>query len=412
MNVQLTRVATLLALAVGAATATAQDKITALRGARILPGGAPAIDNGVLLIAQGRIQAVGGASTPIPEGTVVIDVTGKTITPGLIDANWRFGTGSLDRNEQGDEVTPHLRVLDTLDPADRQFERTRAAGVTTVHVMAGTQNVIGGLGAVLKTAGQDVDAMVLGSETSLRVTMGSEPSMGNRAIRGGSVESIYYRRPTTRMGVVWEVRKAFYDAKEAMNQTLNDPQQQDPGLQVLMRVLKKELAVVTTARSEQDIRTALRLAAEFGYTTVIDEAQEAHYVIDELAAAKVWVLVGAPSADRVTGGGGGDGAEPRFSTLTKLAAANVPFVITTGTNQAALDLVREAMFAVRNGIDPQLALDSITVRPAQLLGLGDRIGSLAAGKDADFVVWTADPFDPTAVAAQVWCNGLTVSESR
>src|SRR5262249_32980541 len=184
----------------------------------------------------------------------------------------------------------------------------------------GTRNVIGGLSAVVKTWGRDLSAMVLRDESALRIALGSEPAASNRAIRGGPVDSIYYRRPTTRMGVVWEVRSSFYEAKDYLARTLGagNPEP-DRNLDVLARVLQGKLAVVTTARSEQDLRTALRLGTEFGYTPVIDEAQDAHYVIDELAKAKVWVMVGAPSADRVAGSAGADQADPRFATLPALA---------------------------------------------------------------------------------------------
>jgi imidazolonepropionase-like amidohydrolase len=239
--------------------------------------------------------------------------------------------------------------------------------------------------------------------------MGSEPSQNNRAIRGGNIDSMYYRRPTTRMGVVWTARKAFYDAK-AYQETLAGNPKADPGMQVLTRVLKGELLVFTTARAEQDIRTALRLMDEFGYKTAIEEAQEAWRVVDELVAAKVWVLVGAPSADRVLGSGAGDAADPRFHTLRLLHERGVPFVITTGSNAQALDLVREATVAVRHGLPALAALDAVTIQPARLLSVQDRIGSLSAGKDADFVVWSSNPFDPTARAEAVYVNGTRVNE--
>jgi imidazolonepropionase-like amidohydrolase len=395
------------------AVAAAQDKAIAYKGARILPSGAPAIDEGVLVVAGGKIQAIGGASLPIPDGAVVVDCSGKTITAGLVDASFRGGGNQNDLNEQSDEVTPHLRVLDSLDPEDRSFERARGAGVTTVHVMPGTRNVVGGLGCVVKTFGKDPASMVLKEDASLRIVMGAEPSMGNRAIRGGNVDSMYYRRPTTRMGVVWEVRKAFYDAKEALEQTLGAaPPPPSPGRDVLARVLQGKLTAYTTARSEQDIRTALRVASEFGYQTVIDEAQDAYLVVDEIAAAKVTVLLGAPSATLVSGTASADGADPRSATVRLLAARGVPFVITTGSNQSSLDLVREAMFAVRNGLSPAQAIDAVTILPATLLGVADRTGSLAAGKDADFVVWSHDPLDPAAVAESVHIDGYSVLASR
>ena len=402
-------VAASLLLAVAIA---AQSQTTAFQNARLLPGGQPPIEKGVLIVANGKILAIGGSDLPIPDGAAVVDCAGKTITPGLIDASFRTAANQADTNEQSDEVTPQLRVLDTLDPEDRAFVRARAAGVTTAHVMPGTRSVIGGLGCVVKTAGQDPRSMLLKEDASLHIALGTEPSMGNRAIRGGQVDSIYYRRPTTRMGVVWEVRKSFFDAKQALEQTAGAPPPPNPGRAVLERVLKGQLTAVTTARSEQDLRTALRIAGEFGYRTVLDEAQDAHLVLDEIAAAKTTVLLGAPSATNVAGTGAQDGAEPRSATVAKLAARGIPFVITTGSNLAALDLVREAMFAVRNGLSPTQALDAVTIEPAKLLGIADRTGSLQKGKDADFVVWSTDPLDPAAVAESVHIDGISVLAPR
>lgn len=386
-----------------------QDQTIVYQGARILPSGAPAIDDGVLITAGGKVTAIGGKGLAIPAGAEVRDVSGRTITPGLIDAGAQIGASAQDRNEQGDEVTPHMHVLDAFDPADKALRRARNGGVTALHLTPGNRNVIGGLAAVVKTWGSNPAAMLLKDESGLRLTMGSEPSQNNRAIRGGTIDSMYYRRPTTRMGVVWEARKAFYDAK-AHQETLGADGKGDPGMQVLNRVLKGEITVFTTARGEQDIRTALRLMDEFGYRTAIEEAQEAWRVVDELVAAKVWVLIGAPSADRVQGPGAGDSADPRFHTLLLLHERSVPFVITTGSNTQALDLVREATVAVRHGLPPLAALDAVTIQPARLLGVAERVGSLSAGKDADFVVWSSSPFDPTARAEAVYINGTRVNE--
>ncbi len=395
-----------------ASLALAQDQVTVFKNARILPGGQVPIENGVLVIAGGKVMGIGSADLAIPDGATVVDCAGKTITPGLVDASFR-ASNSNDFNENGDEVTPHLRVLDSLDPDDRSFARARASGVTTVHVMPGTRSVIGGLGCVVKTFAKSPQAMVLKEDASLRIVMGAEPSAGNRAIRGGSVDSIYYRRPTTRMGVVWEVRKAFFDAKESMQMTAGvPPTPPNPGMQVLTRVLKGQLTAVTTARSEQDLRTALRLATEFGYKTILEEAQDAHMVLDELAAAKTTVLLGAPSATTIAGSASQDGADPRSATVRLLADRGIPFVITTGSNLASLDLVREAMFAARNGLSAVRALDAVTIEPAKLLGLDQRIGSLAPGKDADFVVWSTDPLDPAALAESVHIDGISVLASR
>jgi imidazolonepropionase-like amidohydrolase len=124
------------------------------------------------------------------------------------------------------------------------------------------------------------------------------------------------------------------------------------------------------------------------------------------------VLLGAPSAEDVGGTAGADGADPRARTVSMLAARGVPFVITSGSNRNALDLVREAMFAARNGLAPRQALDAVTIEPARLLGIDGRTGSLQVGKDADFVVWSHDPLDPAAQAESVHIDGISVLVSR
>jgi imidazolonepropionase-like amidohydrolase len=209
------------------------------------------------------------------------------------------------------------------------------------------------------------------------------------------------------MGVVWEARKAFYDAMAYRERkTIDDGQGPviDPGFEVLVAVLDKKVRVHTSAAAEQDIRTAIRLAQEFGYDTLIEEATEAWRLVGELKESGLTVLISAPSATAAAP----DGARARYHTLNLLAEAEVPFAIHTGAQLGTLHLVHEAMFAVRHGLSPEAALSAITLGPAKILGIDDRVGSLAPGKDADFVIWTADPFDPTARAERVLIAGREV----
>jgi len=397
---------TMLAAAVCAAGGIAQDQVLVLRGGEVRTAARQDYPDGTVVLHRGKIVAVGGPEVTFPKGARVIDCKGKVVTPGLIDAGATFGVRPNDRNEQGDEVTPQMSILDVVHPDDEGFARARESGVTAVRLIPGNRNVIGGLGAVLKTRGGTVAEMLVSDRVGLRVAMGSEPSAGNRAIRGGVPLGLFVRRPTTRMGVVWEVRRAFSAAqkyREARTEAKDTPP--DPALEVLVQVLEGDLVVHTTARAEQDIRTALRLASEFGYRTVLDEATEAYRCIDALTAAKATCLLGAPSAEQVTGGGAGDGARPRWHTAALLAQAGVPFAIQTGTNLGSRSLVHEAMFAVRFGLGPDTALRAITIAPATILGVADRLGSLAPGKDADVVVWSGDPFDPTTVPELVLVGG-------
>jgi imidazolonepropionase-like amidohydrolase len=392
-----------------AAAAAAQDQVLVLRGGTVLTVSGAPIRDGSVVVHQGKIVAVGGRDTPAPAGARVVDCTGCTVTPGLVDAGTNFGLADTEANEQGDEITPHLNVLDALQLDRPEFARARAAGVTAVQVNPGHRNVIGGLGAVVKTAGRALADSLVKARSGMRVVMGSEPSAGNRAFRGGVPSDIYFRRPTTRMGVVWEVRRAFYAALAHREKISSDDDPDDaPALQVLLEVLDKKLKVHTVARSEADLRTALRLAQEFGYETIVEEATEVYRCVDLMASTGTKVLIGSPSADRVLGAGAADGAAVRWHSLNLLAEAGVPFAIHTGANSGAKALVHEALFAVRNGLAPEAALRAVTLAPAQILGVDARLGSLEAGKDADVVVWSGDPFDPTSCPRHVFIGGEEV----
>ncbi len=392
----------------------AQEQVTVLQGAKVMPASGPPIENGVVVIAGGKVQLVGGKDTPIPQNARVIDATGKVVTPGFVDAATLLGVDPRDQNEQSDEVTPHMRILDALNPTDKRFVRARRAGVTTLQVNPGNRNVIGGTGVVLKTHGDTIAQMLLADRSGLRVTLGGEPSRGNMAIRGGTPDSIYFRRPTTRMGVVWALRKAFYDAityreKRTAGANANGgaatAMAENPAFEVLLLALDKKLPVRTTARAEQDIRTALRIAQEFGYETMLEDPTEAWRVLELIAQSKVKVLFG-PCAQRASGEARGDGAEGRDTTLVEMAKANIPFALTTAGS--GTDLAKEAMFAVRNGLSPEQALQAVTLVPAQILGIDQRVGSLAAGKDADLLVWSGDPFDPTSRLETTFINGKEI----
>ncbi len=386
-----------------------QDQVLVLRGALVLTGTGAEHVGGTVILHQGKIVAVGGNDLVFPAGARVLDLAGRTITPGLVDAGASIGVRDNDRNEQGDEVTPQLSILDAVDPTDPGFVRARATGVTAVRLCPGNRNAIGGLGAVLKTAGDTVAAMLVKERVGLNLNVGREPSDGNRAIRGGAPVGMYYRRPTTRMGVIWEVRRSFYQAMEYRDErTEGNDTPHDAGLDVLVEALAGKLDVHTTARAEQDIRTALRLAGEFGYKTVLEEVTEAYRCVDLLAASKVTCLIGAPSAEAVVGSGASDGARMRWHTLGLLAQAGVPFAIQTGSNVGSKALIHEAVFAVRNGLDRSAALAAVTATPAKILGVADRLGSLVAGRDADVVVWSGDPFDPASVALHVFIAGAEV----
>lgn len=397
-----------LLLAVPAAPAAAQESPVLLEGAKVFTGRGEFDDNLQILIQGGKILAI-GKQVPVPatDDLERLDLSGKWLTPGLVDGNTSLGLPSAHENEESSEITPHLRVLDAVDPASPDFRRAVRDGVTTAYISPGGKNVFGGLGAVCKTAGS---ARLLRERCGVRMTLGLMPSSGNRSFRTrGSPTSIYYRRPTARMGTIWEIRKAFYDAMDRRETRIGPTVEPSAATQVLIDALDRKIDVRTMARSDQDIRTAVRLAEEFGIKIVLDGAQEAYYALDYIVAAKMPVIAAPPSLATAA-----DGATPHLDTLALLSGAGVPVAIQTGQatgSAAALPLIREATFAVRGGMSRRAALEAVTSVPATLLGVADRIGSLEKGKDADVVIWSRHPLHPSSRAERIYVDGIDVTDT-
>ena len=376
----------------------AQDKAVAIRGAQVFTGKGAFQKNVTIVMSGGKIQAI-GQGIAIPEGAETIDASGRWITPGLVDANTSLGLPSPHENEQSSEVTPHIPVRHAINPDAPDMKRALRAGVTTAYIAPGGLNVFGGIGCVYKTAGK---SRMLKDESGTRMTLGNMPGQGNMPFRTfGTPASMYFRRPNNRMGVIWEVRRAFYDAMNAKETNIGPVQQPTAATKILIDALDGKRIVRTTAFRDQDIRTALRLADEFGIKIVVDGAVEAYAALDYLVAAGVPVVASPPSLSQ-----GGEGATPHLDTLKLLSEAGVKVAIQTGNGQGALDLVREAAWAVRGGMKRIAALEAVTSTPAEILGVGDRVGTLAKGRDADLVVWSRHPLSLASRAERVFVDGL------
>lgn len=380
-------------------------EVTAYKAARIITGAGTQIADGVLLVENGKITAV-GAGLKIPDGAKVVDLGSATVIPGLVDANlvlWLDGP----ENEEAREVTPDFRVTDGLNPKARDLQRAVQTGVTTAFVAPGNRNVIGGLAAVLKTSGPALKDMIVRDEAALKATVGSGPSSGNYPPRGMPPMDFYARRPTTRMGVTWEFRRAFIDAAKYASER---PAKPDPAREVLARALDRKLPVRIAASRAFDIESALRLADEFKLAVTFEEAEESYRYVDELAKRKT------PVALRPTFQSGrvwaSDGSELRYGTFAALAKAGVPTALLTGGSGEDESLLAMAAFAVRYGATREQALRAITLTPAEMLGVADRVGTLEKGKDADFAVLTGDPLDLTSRVERVVVNGRTAYERK
>ncbi len=385
--------------------------VVAVVGARFLIGDGTVVPDGVMVLRGGRITEI-GAGVAIPEGATVIDARGKVVAPGFIDAHTHLGIHEEglgregnDTNDLTDPLTPHLRALDGINPVETGLQLAAAHGVSAAVVLPGSGNVIGGLGTLVKTWGDRVDAMVVRDPCGLKVAFGENPKR---------VYGDQKKMPSTRMGTAALLREAFvkaqtYDRKvQAGTDDASKAPDRDLRQESLVRVLHGEFPLLAHAHRADDLLTALRIAAEFGVGVVLQHATEAHLITDLLVARGVPCVVGPTFGSRTKVETQGK----TFMTPGALARAGVKVAICSDhpvTPSAHLRLY--ASLAVREGMDRADALRAVTIWPAEISGVADRLGSLAPGKDADFTIFSGDPLDPNAVVEAAYQGGALVSRS-
>ena len=363
------------------------------------------IEEGVLLVKGGKIVAL-GKDVAIPQGAEIIDAKGKFIMPGMIDAHCHtglfadgVGREKSDGNEMTDPVTPHLRAIDAIHPEDMAFKDLREAGVTTINTGPGSANIIGGQTAAIKTSGRTVDEMLLLTPCGMKMALGENPKR---------VYGDQKKLPSTRMGNAAVLREWLTKAQDYLEKwerykrklaeyraNKNDgkepePLEKDLRLEALGRVLKGKIAVHLHAHRADDILTGIRIADEFSITNlVLVHATEGYKIADILAERKIPCLVGPIFFSRTKYEL--RGMNPKNPAL--LSKAGVKIAIQTDQMSAVKYILFDAALAVREGMDEGEALKAITIYPAQILGIADRVGSLEEGKDADIVIMSGYPLD-------------------
>lgn len=371
----------------------------------------PVIPDGFVVFEGKTITAVGPMEAlPAGYSGPVLDAAGGHIFPGLVDAHchlglWGDGLGfeADDGNESTDPCTPHLRGLDGVNPLDRCFQEARRGGVTTVLTGPGSANPIAGQFLALKTTGRWVDEMVVKAPAAMKFALGENP------------KSVYNERketPITRMATAALIRENLskaqeYQAKQAKAQDDpdTDPPDFDPKLEALLPVLRGILPAHFHAHRADDIATAVRISREFGLNFAIVHGTEGYKVAPLLASAGVPVITGPCLTDR---------SKPELvgQTLDNpvlLAQAGVKVAICTDHPVIPIQhLPICAAMAVRAGMDPEDALAAVTRNPAEIAGLGDRLGVLAPGRDADIVVTQGHPLDWTCRLTAVFIDGAQV----
>ncbi len=347
--------------------------------------GAPLRPGIVTIDREGTIVGVNGADS----ASVDLDLGDDCVLmPGLIDAYSRLGVSGGD--EVTDEVSPAFRVIDALDPTDPAFRRTRAEGVTASAIFPGTDNVFAGRAALIKTAitSPTDGPTVVSEDLGLVMTVASDPARRNSSRR--RPDTLYNRMPTNRMGVHWILRSRLDLARRGSD---------DPDLQAIAACLEDDRPIFAVARTDIDIESLLRMSEQSRFTPTLIGAQEGYKAgfLDRLAEREIPVILG-PLPDRPVGFGT-EGTEPILNLAGLLHEREIRFAF------SGRQLLEQARFAVRFGLDREAALRALTIEAASVLGVSGRIGTIAPGLDADLVILSGDPLQLTTRVLGVVVDG-------
>ena len=366
---------------------------------------------GDILVDNGKIVAVGPALSQ--EGAEVIDLGGRFVLPGLIDAHchigmWEDGMGEegSDGNEMTDPITPELRAVDGLNPFDPCFAEARAGGITTVVTGPGSANVIGGQFAALKTYGRSIEEMTLRDPIAMKAATGENPK---------AVYSEKKVAPTTRMAIASLFRSTMTDAQEYQKGMAkeDDKPDKDIAMEALLPVINRELTLKIHAHRADDILTGLRLAKEFNLKVTIDHCTEGYLITDVLKDRLIeqgaGIIIGPLLSERSKI----ELKNLSFSAPRILEEAGIPFAMMTDHPVIPIQFLPvQAGIAVREGLSEETAFRSITRYAAEIVGISDRVGTLEAGKDADIAVFDGHPFDYKTHCVLTLINGKIVHDSR
>jgi len=372
----------------------------AITGGTVYPVAGPKLEHATVLIQNGRIAAVGTA-VAIPAGAIRIDATGKWVTPGLIDGSGEMGLveigavgGTREASYRGDSVAAAFNVAEGINPASTLIPVTRMAGITTTLATPGG-HLISGQAVLIDLDGSSVEQMLVKSPVGILADLS---------------ESGKDEAGSTRAGVSQRLRRVFRDALEYERRKADFARGQmaplsasAPDLEALLPVLHGQLPLIAVANRRSDIGTALRLAREFKLQVILAGAQEGWQVAGDIAAAGVPVLIepldNIPSYDALG---------VRYENAALLAKAGVKVVLLETDTHNSRNLRQEAGNAVSYGMSWDQALRAVTLAPAEVFGVADRYGSLQAGKVANVVVWSGDPFEFTTAVEHVFIRGREI----
>ena len=385
----------------------------AVRADMLYPVTSAPIENAVVIIRDGKIAQIGSAaSISIPDGMQVIEAS--VVTPGLVDAHSVVGLagylnqpGDQDQLERSEAIQPELRAIDAYNAREPLIKWIRSFGVTTVHTGHAPGEIIAGQTLIAKTTGDTVEDAVIKPVAMLAATLGE----GVVVESGGARKS-----PGNRSKAIAMLRAELVKAKiyrdngvAASKDDEKDAPDRDLRMEALAAVLAGDTPLLITVHRHNDIMSALRIADEFGINIVLDGASESYLLIDEIKAAGVAVIL-HPAMARAWG----EKENLSFTTAEKLINAGIPTAFQSGY-ESYVPKTRVVLFkagvTLAHGVSFEQALAAITIEPAKILGIADRVGSLEVGKHGDLALYDGDPFEYTSHAVGTIIEGVLVSDT-
>ena len=404
---------------------TSHPGVTAIVGGKLLTITHGTIENGVLLMENGKITAVGAAaSVKVPRNATIFDAKGMTVYPGLIDSETNLGLTEVasdqvnnDLVETSEEIFPNMHVYDAFHAETEHIPIDRFNGITNAIVAPRGADTMPGQDSFIQLAGRDREQMILTRDIALAMNFGNEPKRGGR----GELGSKY---PSTRMGEITQLRQALIDAQEYMKNradTAKAPAKSDddaksgkggksPGSkfdlknEALIPYLKGERPVIIGVTEGHDVEAIMELAQEFKLKVVLSQVTHAQGVLDKIASYHVPVIVG-PIYDLPQAGERYDAV---YSLPAELQKRGVKIALASYENEFIRNLPYAAGYAVAYGLPYDEALKSITLNPAEIFGVADKLGSLDAGKTANVVIADGDPLDVRTSVKQVYIDGIAI----
>ncbi|MHA2426533.1 MAG: amidohydrolase [Candidatus Hermodarchaeia archaeon] len=377
------------------------------------------IEKGTLLFEKGKIVEV-GKGLQVPSKAKTIDVEGQFVVPGFVEAHAHhglfdatIGPMGMDGNEMTTPITPEMRGKDGFYPFEPTLKEIIQGGVTTVNTGPGSGNVISGEAFVIKPLPETVvEDMIVMSPSGLKVALGENP----KRVHGQENK----RMPMTRMGVAALLRKTFTDgqnyldewkafgakAKEAKEkgEAIPKPPKRDIGLETIAKVLKKEIPLHAHCHRADDIATIIRIVEEFNLRMVLIHCTEGHKILKFLAKKGYPAVIGPT----IMWSSKPETKEKGFKTAVILNKAGVKVALQTDSLTPMYHFPLLPMYCIKEGMSREDALKCVTINPAEILNLQDRVGSFEPGKDADIMVWSGHPFDFYSEVTEAYINGRKI----